>query len=129
MSSGPAEASRDGPPQAQAHTLPRAPTVCGRDAQAALCPVCARSRASPSVTASATRADARIVKIFERAFLLELTPRPPLALWLVFRSTLTHTQRQEGWHWLRGNHWTGNTCWRTSRGLSIRHCYCAMSTW
>src|SRR4029453_2499086 len=54
----PAEASRGGTPQAQAHTLPRAPTVCGPDAQTALCPVCARSRTSPSVTSGATRADA-----------------------------------------------------------------------
>jgi transposase len=35
----------------------------------------------------------RIVKIFELAFPLEITPRPPSALRLVFRSTLTHTQR------------------------------------
>ena len=54
----PAEASRGGTHQAQAHTLPGAPTVCGPDTQAALCPVCARSRASPSVTSGATRADA-----------------------------------------------------------------------
>jgi hypothetical protein len=36
---GPAEASRGGTPQAQAYTFPRAPTVCGPDAQTALCPV------------------------------------------------------------------------------------------
>jgi hypothetical protein len=36
----------------------------------------------------------RIVKIFELAFPLEVTPFPSPALRLVFRSTLTHTQRQ-----------------------------------
>ena len=35
----------------------------------------------------------RIVKIFKLAFLLEVTPLPSLALRLVFRTTLTHTQR------------------------------------
>src|SRR5262249_13158810 len=40
---GPAEASRGGTHQAQADTLPRAPTVGGPDTQTALCPVCARS--------------------------------------------------------------------------------------
>jgi hypothetical protein len=49
---------RGGTRQAQAHPLPRAPTVCGPDAPTALCPVCARSRASPSVIAGAPRADA-----------------------------------------------------------------------
>jgi hypothetical protein len=42
--------SRGGTYHAQAHTLPQAPTLCGPDAQAALDPVCARSRASPSDT-------------------------------------------------------------------------------
>src|SRR5215831_7921586 len=55
---GPASASRGGTHQAQAHPLPRAPTVCRPDTQTALCPVCARSRASPRATAGATRADA-----------------------------------------------------------------------
>src|SRR6266581_917945 len=50
--------SRGGTHQAQTYTLQRAPTVCGPDAQTALCPVCARSRASPSAPAGATRADA-----------------------------------------------------------------------
>jgi len=36
----------------------------------------------------------RIVKIFELAFPLEVTLLPSPALRLVFRSTLTHTQRQ-----------------------------------
>ena len=35
----------------------------------------------------------RMVKIFELAFPLEGTPLPSPALRLVFRSTLTHTQR------------------------------------
>src|SRR4029434_2604773 len=35
----------------------------------------------------------RIVKIFELAFLLELTPLPSLALRLAFCTPLTHTQR------------------------------------
>src|SRR5262249_17366119 len=43
---------------AQAHTPPRAPTVGRPDAQTALCPGCARSRASPSATPGATRAPA-----------------------------------------------------------------------
>ena len=40
------------------------------------------------------RRQPRIVKIFELAFLLEVTPLPSPALRLVFRPTLTHTQRQ-----------------------------------
>ena len=36
----------------------------------------------------------RMVKIFELAFPLEVTSLPSPALRLVFRSTLTHTQRQ-----------------------------------
>src|SRR5713101_985556 len=44
----------------------------------------------------------RIVKIFELAFLLELTPRPSLALRLVFCTPLTHTHRQYGRYRLRG---------------------------
>ena len=35
----------------------------------------------------------RIVKIFELAFPLKVTPLSASALLLVFRSTLTHTQR------------------------------------
>jgi transposase-like protein len=44
----------------------------------------------------------RMVKIFELAFPLEVTPLPSLALRLVFRSTLSHTQRHYGRHRLRG---------------------------
>jgi hypothetical protein len=36
----------------------------------------------------------RMVKIFELAFPREVTLLPSPVLWLVFRSTLTHTQRQ-----------------------------------
>src|SRR6516162_2574233 len=54
----PAAPSRGGTHQAQAPPLHRAPPVRGPDAHTALCPVCARSGASPSATASATRADA-----------------------------------------------------------------------
>src|SRR2546422_9880387 len=43
-----------------------------------------------------------MVKIFEFAFPQEVTPLPLSALRLVFRSTLTHTQRQEGRQSLRG---------------------------
>src|ERR1044072_1884314 len=43
-----------------------------------------------------------MAKIFELAFLLEVTPLPSLALRLVFYSTLTHTQYQEGRQRLRG---------------------------
>ena len=43
-----------------------------------------------------------MVKIFELAFLLEGTPLPSPALRLVFRSTLTHTQRPSGRQRLRG---------------------------
>src|SRR5438132_10012588 len=42
-----------------------------------------------------------MVKIFELAFPQEVTPLPSSALRLVFRSTLTHTQRQEGRQSLR----------------------------
>ena len=38
----------------------------------------------------------RIVKIFERAFLLEVTPPPIAALQLVFRAPVTDTHRQYG---------------------------------
>jgi hypothetical protein len=37
--------------------------------------------------------DGRIVKIFELVFLREHTPLPSLALRLVFRTLLIHTQR------------------------------------
>src|SRR5882724_9894871 len=43
-----------------------------------------------------------MVKIFELAFPLEGTPLPSPALQLVFRSTLTHTQRPYGRQRLRG---------------------------
>jgi hypothetical protein len=50
----------------------------------------------------------RMVKIFEFAFPQEVTPLPLSALRLVFRSTLTHTQRQEGRQSLRGERrWIG----------------------
>src|SRR5438132_2406954 len=42
-----------------------------------------------------------MVKIFELAFPLEVTPLPSPALRLVFRCLLTHTQRQYGRQWLR----------------------------
>ena len=38
----------------------------------------------------------RIVKIFELVFRLAVTPLPSPVLWLVFSSTLTHTQRPQG---------------------------------
>jgi hypothetical protein len=44
----------------------------------------------------------RIVKIFELAFPLKVTLLPSLALWLVFRPTITHTQRPYGRQRLRG---------------------------
>src|SRR4029453_13121723 len=43
---------------AASHAFPCASTVCGPDAQAALCPVCARSRTSPRATPRAPQADA-----------------------------------------------------------------------
>src|SRR5712691_1438757 len=43
----------------------------------------------------------RMVKIFELAFPLEVTPLPSPTLRLVFRCTLTHTQRHYGRQWLR----------------------------
>jgi hypothetical protein len=44
----------------------------------------------------------RMAKIFELIFPQEVTLLPSPALWLVFRSPLTHTQRQGGRHNLRG---------------------------
>src|SRR2546422_11681144 len=44
----------------------------------------------------------RTVKIFELAFLRELTPLPSLALRLVFCTPLTHTQRHYRQYRLRG---------------------------
>ena len=44
----------------------------------------------------------RLVKIFELAFPLEVTPLPLPTLRLVFRSTLIHTQRHYGRQRLRG---------------------------
>ena len=38
----------------------------------------------------------RMAKIFELIFPQEVTLLPSPALWLVFRSPLTHTQRQKG---------------------------------
>ena len=55
---------RDAPDEAShahhaaSHAFRRAYAVCGPDAQAALCPVCARSCASPSAPSRATRAAA-----------------------------------------------------------------------
>src|SRR5262249_49391906 len=72
----------------------------------------------------------RMVKIFELACLLEVTPLPSPTLRLVFLPIITDTHRQCGWHRvqeMRG--WTGNTCWRISLGQSIKHCCCATSTW
>ena len=45
---------------------------------------------------------ARIVKIFELAFPLKVTPLSSSALRLVFRPTITHTQRQYRRQRLRG---------------------------
>jgi len=58
----------------------------------------------PSLTGMAltTIIPARIVKIFELAFPLKVTLLPSHALWLVFRPTITHTQRPYGRQRLRG---------------------------
>src|SRR5207237_10559672 len=76
------------------------------------------------------RAHTRIVKIFELAFLLEVTPPTIAALQLVFRpprhgyslaiGTVTTTGERR---------WIGNTCSRLSREPSIRNCCCATNIW
>src|SRR5215470_5543161 len=48
------------------------------------------------------RVRSRIVKIFELAFLLEVTPPTIAALHLVFRPPITDTHRQEGRRRLQG---------------------------
>src|SRR3989441_8845273 len=53
-------------------------------------------------TAQYYPAASRMVKIYEHAFPQEVTILPAPTLRLVFRSALTHTQRQEGWQSLRG---------------------------
>jgi len=44
--------------QATTQALQRTPTVCGSDAKAPLCPVCARDSPSQSASCYATRSDA-----------------------------------------------------------------------
>src|SRR5215467_11971183 len=51
---------------------------------------------------SGNGSEGRLVKIFESAFSLEVTPLPCPTLRLVFRPTLIHTQRSYGRHRLRG---------------------------
>jgi hypothetical protein len=57
---------------------------------------------SPWHSVLTRRPTARMVKIFELAFPREVTSLPLSVLRLVFRSILTHTQRQEGRQRLRG---------------------------
>ena len=70
----------------------------------------------------------RIVKIFELAFLRELTPLPSLALRLVFRLTITDTHRPYRRHRLGGEamdwkHLLAYITGTVDQELLLRHAY------
>src|SRR6266540_2025624 len=78
-----------------------------------------------------TKQEPRIVKKLETGLTAEFTTPPllqlRLACCLLHHAYSTPIEGETGGG-LQGV-WIGRHCWRTSQGLSIRHCCCVTNTW